>query len=379
MIWTFLFLFLIVSVVAGVIYLACRIRKFRLLQRIAGGNNKFAAGIGFALTAAVFGVFWFTLGSMNAIIILLHLLLFWLICDGVSALIRKARSVEFRRYYAGTMAILLTTVYLSASCYAAYHIWETDYRLTTDKAAGNLRVALVSDSHVGTTFDGDGFRIQMQKIQAKNPDVVLFAGDFVDDDTSKEDMLKACKALGDLKTPYGVYYVFGNHDKGYYDNAGRGYDGEDLKAELAANGVSVLEDETKLIDDRIYIIGRQDRSEEMERGGSRASMTELVQGLDKDKYMIVMDHQPCDYNNQAASGVDLVVSGHTHGGQLFPLRQLGEWFHLGGNDWVYGLTERGNTKFIITSGISDWALIFKTDCKSEFAVIDIKGAVGASA
>lgn len=374
MLWVFLFIFLIAASLAGIIYLVCRIRRFQAIQRLAGGNKKIAAAIGFVLTAVVFALFWFTLGSMNAIIILLHLILFWLICDGVSGLIQKAKGMRFRRYYAGAAAILLTTAYLSAGCYAAYHVWETDYTLTTDKAVGNLRVLLVSDSHVGTTFDGDGLAEHMKKIQAQNPDVVLFAGDFVDDDTSKEDMIKSCKALGSLKAPYGVYYVFGNHDKGYYDNARRGYDGDDLKAELAANGVKVLEDEAVLIDDRAYIIGRQDRSEEMERGGSRASMSELVQGLDTDKYMIVMDHQPCDYDNQAASGVDLVVSGHTHGGQLFPLKQLGEWFHLGGNDWVYGLTERVNTKFIITSGISDWALIFKTDCKSEFAVIDIQGA-----
>lgn len=56
-----------------------------------------------------------------------------------------------------------------------------------------------------------------------------------------------------------------------------------------------------LIDDRFYIIGRQDRSEEMEKGGHRASMEELTKDLDSSKFTVVMDHQPCDYDAQAAS------------------------------------------------------------------------------
>lgn len=78
-------------------------------------------------------------------------------------------------------------------------------------------------------------------------------------------MIQCCEALGKLKTKYGVYFSFGNHDKGYYDPSYRGYSGDDLIAELEKNNVNVLQDDTVLIDDRFYIIGRQDRSEEMER------------------------------------------------------------------------------------------------------------------
>ncbi len=66
------------------------------------------------------------------------------------------------------------------------------------------------------------------------------------------------------------------------------------------------------------------------------------------------------------------LSGHTHGGQLIPLVQLGRRFHIGGNDSVYGLERRNGTDFIVTSGISDWAIKFKTGCRSEFVIVDIK-------
>ena len=106
----------------------------------------------------------------------------------------------------------------------------------------------------------------MKTIEAQNPDVVLIVGDFVDDDTTKEDMIRCCAALGEIKTTYGVYYVFGNHDKGYYSPEYRGYDGDDLIEELKKNKVHVMQDDVKLVDNRFYIIGRQDKSEDYAGG-----------------------------------------------------------------------------------------------------------------
>lgn len=185
-------------------------------------------------------------------------------------------------------------------------------------------------------------------------------------------MISCCKTLGSAKTKYGVYYVFGNHDKGYYPDSYRGYGEADLVKELKDNNVKVLQDENVLIDNRFYIIGRQDRSEEVEKNKGRATMSELTSSLDDSKFSIVMNHQPCDYANQAKSGVDLVVSGHTHGGQLFPLMNIENLTGLG-DDRVYGYEKRDNTNFIVTSGISDWAIKFKTGCKSEYVIVNIQG------
>ena len=119
-----------------------------------------------------------------------------------------------------------------------------------------------------------------------------------------------------------MYYVFGNHDKNNYAGENRAYSAEELGAELKKNGVAVLEDETALIDGRFYLIGRRDASDTLEHRSSRAAMAELTRDLDDDKYSIVLDHQPRDYAVQAEPGVYLVFSGHTHGGQLIPLKQL---------------------------------------------------------
>ncbi len=99
-------------------------------------------------------------------------------------------------------------------------------------------------------------------------------------------------------------------------------------------------------------------------------MKSLTADIGSDVYTIVMDHQPSDYDAQADSGVDLVLSGHTHGGQLIPITYAGEW--MGVNCATYGLERRKDTDFIVTSGIGDWAIGFKTGCKAEYVVIDIK-------
>ena len=98
-------------------------------------------------------------------------------------------------------------------------------------------------------------------------------------------------------------------------------------------------------------------------------MSTLTEGLDPSRYMIVIDHQPNDYDAEAAAGADLVLSGHTHGGQLIPITKVGEW--IGANDATYGYERRGDTDFIVTSGISAWSILFKTGCKSEYVIIDI--------
>ena len=370
--WAILMGLLILACAGCLFFLISRVKRFRFVKALSHGRKAALWGISAALVLLPSALIWAAWGYMNAIIVLLHLALFWAIAGPVQSAVEARRGQSLRRYYAGAAAVLITVLYLTVGFVQANHVWQTDYTVTTEKAVGTLRVALLADSHVGTTFDGEGLAAHVARIQTQEPDIVVITGDFVDEDTEKADMIAACHALRQLKPTDGVYYVFGNHDKGLYANGQRGYTGDELAAELEQNGVTVLQDETVLIDNRFYLIGRQDASEELDFGGSRARIAELTDGLDKSKYAIVLDHQPRDYAAETASGADLVLSGHTHGGQLIPLMQVMRWFHLG-DDNIYGLERRENTDFIVTSGISDWAIQFKTGCRSEYVIIDIQG------
>ncbi len=367
--WMMILGALIVGSILGTLYLANRFSKFNIVQKAAKGRKFFRFALGLIPVMLILLGIGIVLGPINAEICILHVMVIWMICDGMGRILEKKRGKEFSRYYAGIFAVGISTVYLTWGWYQANHVWRTEYNLTTEKQVGDLRIVQFADSHVGNTFDGEGFLEQVKAMQSEHPDIVVITGDYVDDDTTKEDMVAACEALGTLKTTYGVYYGFGNHDKGYYGPQYRGYSGDDLIAELEKNNVKVLQDETVLLDDRFYLIGRQDRSED-QRGNDRASMEELTADLDTAKYSIVLDHQPYEYEDQAAVGVDLVLSGHTHGGQLFPLNRMGEL--LGIDAKTYGLEQQKNTNFIVTSGISDWAIKFKTGCRSEYVVIDVR-------
>lgn len=369
--WAFILGGLFLGTVLGILYLAGRFAKFSWVRKTVGERKVFRFLTGLVLVIVIVGITGKAMGAINAEICILHLLVIWLICDGISKLVEKKRKKSFTRYYAGIAAILITIVYLTCGWYLAHHVWRTEYVLETEKQVGSLRIVQFADSHVGNTFSGEEFLELVKDMQAESPDIVVVTGDYVDDDTTKEDMIAACAALGTLETTYGVYYAFGNHDKGYYGAEYRGYSGMDLIAELEKNNVIVLQDEVVLLGEDFYLIGRQDRSEDM-MGRPRASMEELTADLDPARYSIVLDHQPHDFDAQEEAGVDLVLCGHTHGGQLFPFHRMGQW--TGTDDKSYGLETRGSTSFIVTSGISDWAIQFKTGCKSEYVVVDVQGA-----
>lgn len=312
---------------------------------------------------------------VNAVIIILHVAIFWILWDLICLPFRKwSRSrrslwkpVRMNPWLNLTPIVLLI-IYFSVGWYFAHHVYQTRYEIATEKSIAGLRLVQFADSHIGAVFHADRFAQYMDDIQKTNPDLVLITGDFVDDSTSREDMLEACQALSRLHPTYGVYFCYGNHDSGYYSDELRGWGRAEMVEALKANGVMILEDEVRLIDNRVYLIGRADYSRESEGRGGRKTMTELMQGLDPAIYSIVMDHQPHDYDNQAAAGVDLVLSGHTHGGQLFPIGITGEL--SGANCKTYGWEVRNQTNFIVTSGLGDWAIKFRTACIAEYVVID---------
>ena len=191
--------------------------------------------------------------------------------------------------------------------------------------------------------------------------MLLICGDFVDDDTKRQDLLDACAALGKMQTKYGIYYVYGNHDLGYFRY--RDFTADELRQALAENGVTLLADETEVISEHISVTGRLDAN------ADRAEISALAADADTSLYRILLDHQPTDYDAEAAAGYDLVLSGHTHGGHIFPAGQIG--LVISENDALYGHEKRGNTDFIITSGISGWAIPFKTGAVSEYCIIDV--------
>ena len=380
----------------SVVFLWTRFQKFGIVQKIAGDRKWLRRLLGL-IPMVVLGIF-MAVSLVNTAIVMAHMSIYWALAELVAWIIRKIRgrkktnTVEseeteeteaagetvkssgamrksgrrFRPYIVGIIVLSFELCYFSYAWVMAHNVWEKDYQLTTEKDLGGekLRIAQIADSHIGTTFDGEGFEKHLETIQAQNPDILFITGDFVDDDTTMEDMLRSCLALARFQCKYGIYYVYGNHDQGYFRH--KNFDGEQLKEALEAAGVVVMEDSVELIDNRFYVVGRKDRRME-----GRVEVGDLTALLDPSKYTIILDHQPNDYDAEAATGADLVLSGHSHGGQMLEMNLIGQL--IGSNDQTYGMETRDKTTFIVTSGISDWTLKFKTGCRSEYVIIDVTG------
>ena len=327
---------------------------------------------------AVLALLGFCLNTVNAAVCLMHLAALLACTDLVCLMMRKLLPRWFSRFSPGFIgsvsfasALFLTVTALSVGWYLDHHVWRTEYTVYTAKPVRPFKAVLLADAHLGTTFDATGLREHLKAVQAENPDIIFLAGDIVDDDTSREDMIAAARDLGQLVSRYGVYMVHGNHEKGYYGAARRGFSAVDFTRELENNGVRVLLDENVSLEGGLLISGRKDLSVVKELHESRLSPEELLKGQDlANTYAVALDHQPAEYDQHSAAGFDLVLSGHTHGGQLFPFNEVGRW--LKAVDLVYGHEKRVGTDFIVTSGISDWSIRFKTGTKSEYVVINVE-------
>lgn len=347
---------------AAVVYMIAAVGKFGLIKKLSKEKKWARILLSAAVIAVLFAAAALVFSPINAVVIFLYVLLFFLLSDALMRGVGRITRKTFRYYWQGWLAIAVSVLHFAAGYYLCMNVWQKNYTLETEKEVGTLRIAMFADSHLGTTFDGDSFAKYMQDIEAQNPDILLIAGDYVDDWSEKKDMEAACRALGALNVKYGVWFAYGNHDQGFFDD--RDFTAEELEEALKENGIGLLEDTCCLIDDRFYIAGRRDRSL-----GQRKTMEELLAGTDPEKYIIVLDHEPNAYEEEADSAADLVLSGHTHGGQLFPIGLIAEL--LGINDRSYGYESRKGTEFIVTSGISDWELYFKTGTKSEYVIIDL--------
>ena len=360
-VWYAIMILLALLALLALSYLVVCFHRFSFMQKL-GKKKRALSWLLSCLPLVLLGVWFGAFNAVTYIVVVLHLTASFLLCAVLFRLIRAFTKRPASYDVQGVAALLLALDYLAIGWFNAHHVRETDYRLDSAKLTRDWRIVEIADSHLGVTQNGETFSREMQRVQALNPDLAVIVGDFVDDDSDKADMIAACRALGELKLPYGVFFVYGNHDDGYYRY--RGFTPQELRDELEKNGVTILEDEALLLDDSLYVVGRRDRSD---RG--RAEISSLMAGLEREKFTLVLDHQPNDYAAEAAAGADLVLSGHTHGGHIYPAGQIG--LLMGANDAVYGLERRGDTDFIVTSGISGWAIPFKTGTFSEIAVIDL--------
>ena len=232
---------------------------------------------------------------------------------------------------------------------------------------GKLRVALISDLHMGKSIDARRLARVSSLLGCQAPDILLLEGDLCDDQTTPSDMLAACALLGNIPTVYGTYFVFGNHDLGGHGPALK-YPAKAYLAALEKNGIQVLDDACVTVSDLFTVAGRRDAWMSHSAGG-RIPLSELLQNADKSKPVLLLDHQPLDTKEAASQGVTPQASGHTHAGQVFPASWLGRL--IPNADVFYGHKQIGETHIVVSSGLGCRGSTLRSGCTAEVVLIDL--------
>ena len=163
------------------------------------------------------------------------------------------------------------------------------------------------------------------------------------------------ETLRKINSRLGVFAVTGNHE--YIGGV------EEACRYLGDHGITMLRDESVMIDDRVYIVGREDRSI---GSGRRKSLDDLLLRVDKSFPVILMDHQPFRLEEAENAGVDLQLSGHTHHGQLWPFNFITKKVY----ELSWGYKKKGNTHVYVSCGVGTWGPPVRTGNRPE--IINMK-------
>jgi len=229
-----------------------------------------------------------------------------------------------------------------------------------DGKLSELNIVMASDLHL-SPIDGERLlSIIVDKINSVDPDIVLFAGDLVDD---KAVILKdrgIGKSFKRLNPKYGIYSINGNHE--FINEV------EPSVKFMEDYGMKILRDNYKLIDSSFYIIGREDVSMKNFTGKERKSLEEIISSLNKDHPKILLDHTPVKLEQAERNGIDLQFSGHTHHGQIWPANIITNMIY----EVSWGYLKKGKTHYYVTSGAGTWGPPVRTGSRSEIVNIKVK-------
>ncbi|WP_329127794.1 metallophosphoesterase [Streptomyces caniferus] len=222
------------------------------------------------------------------------------------------------------------------------------------RAAHGFRIAVVSDIHLGPILGRAHTRRVVETINRTDPDLVAIVGDLVDG--SVADLAPAAEPLRGLRSRHGAYFVTGNHE--YYSGADSWVD------HVRELGIHPLENaRTEL--PGFDLAGVNDVTGQTEHAGPDYDLT--LSGRDPSRAVVLMAHQPVTIHDTVRFGVDLQLSGHTHGGQMWPFTYIA----AATNPTVAGLERYGDTQLYVTRGAGAWGPPVRLGAPPDVTVVEL--------
>lgn len=213
------------------------------------------------------------------------------------------------------------------------------------KNAGELKslnIAVISDLHLGTIIENSRLASIVENVNSLNPDIILLAGDILDEDLGPVIRNNLGETLKNFSSKYGTFGITGNHE--YIGGV------EEACEYLTAHNITMLRDSVVKIENAFYIAGREDKDITRFTGKKRKSVEALLKETDKSFPIIMLNHQPSEFDDAVKNEVDLHLSGHTHYGQIFPLNLVTNLIF----ELSHGYLRKGQTNFYVSNGVGTW-------------------------
>jgi hypothetical protein len=221
-------------------------------------------------------------------------------------------------------------------------------------------MAVVSDIHLGTIVSKNRIRRIVDQINATHPDVILLAGDIVDEDLAPVISENLGATLTKLKAPLGVIGITGNHE--YIGGV------EPAVKYLREHGINILRDSVVEIARNIFVVGREDLQSKTFGSKGRKDLREFNPKNNDTITTILLDHQPAAIAEAEDNKADLMLSGHTHHGQIWPLNYITSAVYR----LSWGYKQFGDTHAYVSSGIGSWGPPVRIGNRPEVVVITLK-------
>jgi len=259
-------------------------------------------------------------------------------------------------------AVVFTTVNILAGYINARNPRIKELSLKIAKPGHGLKsltISMASDIHLGTIIRKAKARELVRLLNAPKPDLILLAGDVVDEDLAPVIKDNIGEALCELKAGIGVYAVTGNHE--YIGGAGPAVE------YLEKHGIRMLRDTAVLINNQFYLVGRDDRDKPRFTGKPRQELADVMKDVDCSYPVILMDHQPFNLPKAADLGVDLQLSGHTHHGQIWPFNYITKAIY----ELSWGYKKIRETHVYVSSGFGTWGPPVRLGNRPEVVLIHL--------
>ncbi len=255
---------------------------------------------------------------------------------------------------------------LAMLVWGAFNAWrgpvDVHYQIDRSKRYGQgkrARIVQISDVHLGLTLGADFLERLVERINAQKPDLVLITGDLLDPEFP--DDARAAQALRKLTPTHGTFAVSGNHE--FYAGIPRFF------ALMEASGIPVLDNETRMTGSGIQVCGIHDPTAgSFTKHGLTSDLAKALGGVKPDAPTLLLAHQPKHLEPAAAARVDLIFSGHTHAGQIFPFRAVVRMRYR----YIEGRYALGpDTDLIVNTGTGFWGPPMRLGTDSQIVVVDL--------